>query len=63
MNVMTGIMNASSTQTPTGLKRWSCQDKQLPAKDKVRAIHIYDFDNTRELPCHRTRDVCASAPI
>ncbi|KAL1303237.1 hypothetical protein AAFC00_006652 [Neodothiora populina] len=37
---------SGSTHTITGLKRWSCQDKQLPEVDKIRAIHIYDFDNT-----------------
>lgn len=43
------MMNGTSgsTQTITGLRRWSCQDKQLPEVDKIRAIHIYDFDNTR----------------
>jgi len=35
-------------RTPTSLKRWSCQDKQLPPVDSIRAIHIYDFDNTRK---------------
>lgn len=32
--------------TPTALKRWSCIEKQLPAAENIRAIHIYDFDNT-----------------
>lgn len=42
MNVATG-----GARTLTALKRWSCQDKQLPNVNKIRAIHIYDFDNTR----------------
>lgn len=33
--------------TVTGLKRWSCQDPTvLPDMDKIKAIHVYDFDNT-----------------
>ena len=32
--------------TVTALKRWSCDDKDLPAVNDVRAIHVYDFDNT-----------------
>ncbi|KAJ9624140.1 hypothetical protein H2203_005590 [Taxawa tesnikishii (nom. ined.)] len=38
-------MNMAS-QTITGLKRWSCIEKQLPDVDQINAIHIYDFDNT-----------------
>lgn len=34
--------------TPTAVKRWSCQDTQLPPVDTIKEIHIYDFDNTRE---------------
>ena len=34
-------------RTVTALKRWSCQDKQLPPVNHVKNIHIYDFDNTR----------------
>lgn len=33
-------------RTVTALKRWSCQDKPLPAVQDVKKIHIYDFDNT-----------------
>ncbi|KAM3422179.1 hypothetical protein BST61_g2548 [Cercospora zeina] len=36
----------ASSHTPTALKRWSCQDRQLPSVDQVKAIHVYDFDNT-----------------
>lgn len=32
--------------TVTGLKRWSCDDRDLPAAADVKAIHVYDFDNT-----------------
>jgi hypothetical protein len=34
--------------TVTALKRWSCDDKELPPMADVKAIHIFDFDNTRE---------------
>lgn len=34
------------SHTPTALKRWSCQDRQLPSVDQIKAIHVYDFDNT-----------------
>lgn len=37
----------STPRTVTALKRWSCQDKQLPPIDRIKHIHIYDFDNTR----------------
>lgn len=30
----------------TALKRWSILNKRLPAKEDIKAIHIYDFDNT-----------------
>ncbi|KAF3033794.1 hypothetical protein E8E12_000690 [Didymella heteroderae] len=32
--------------TVTALKRWSCDDKDLPAVSEIKAIHVYDFDNT-----------------
>ncbi|KAH8887057.1 tat pathway signal sequence [Thozetella sp. PMI_491] len=32
--------------TLTALSRWSILDKQLPAVDRIKAIHVYDFDNT-----------------
>ncbi|KAI9886592.1 MAG: hypothetical protein M1823_001634 [Watsoniomyces obsoletus] len=35
-----------SSHTITGLKRWSCLNKNLPAVDTISEIHIYDFDNT-----------------
>ncbi|KAI5272232.1 hypothetical protein E4T47_04401 [Aureobasidium subglaciale] len=40
-------MDGSTTHSLTGLKRWSCQDPTvLPDMDKIKAIHVYDFDNT-----------------
>jgi hypothetical protein len=33
--------------TVTALKRWSCDDRDLPAVNAIKAIHVYDFDNTR----------------
>ncbi|KAL9603678.1 MAG: hypothetical protein Q9219_000997 [cf. Caloplaca sp. 3 TL-2023] len=32
--------------TTTGLKRWSCIARELPPVSQVKAIHVYDFDNT-----------------
>ena len=28
------------------LKRWSCKSKEIPGVPAVKAIHVYDFDNT-----------------
>lgn len=42
-------MQTNGTHTVTALRRWSCQDRQLPAVQDVKNIHIYDFDNTRML--------------
>ncbi|RFU80801.1 hypothetical protein TARUN_1458 [Trichoderma arundinaceum] len=36
----------SSQFTVTALGRWSILTKPLPAVDKVRVLHVYDFDNT-----------------
>ncbi|KAH6606207.1 hypothetical protein Trco_005360 [Trichoderma cornu-damae] len=36
----------SSQFTVTALGRWSILTRQLPAVDKVRVLHVYDFDNT-----------------
>ncbi|CAJ2509243.1 Uu.00g142690.m01.CDS01 [Anthostomella pinea] len=38
--------SANSRHTVTALSRWSILNKQLPAVDKINAIHVYDFDNT-----------------
>jgi hypothetical protein len=53
---MTSAYAAVSTQsstkpayhTVTALKRWRCnsEDKDLPPVSEVKAIHVYDFDNT-----------------
>ncbi|KAK4146621.1 uncharacterized protein C8A04DRAFT_9588 [Dichotomopilus funicola] len=32
--------------TVTAMGRWSVLNKQLPPTDHIRAIHVYDFDNT-----------------
>jgi hypothetical protein len=56
--------------TVTALNRWSIANKQLPRKsctsicerelintavDKVKVLHVYDFDNTRKFsPAQRT---------
>ncbi|KAI1841215.1 hypothetical protein JX265_013174 [Neoarthrinium moseri] len=37
---------ATNTHTVTALGRWSILNKQLPAADAIKAIHVYDFDNT-----------------
>lgn len=41
--------------TLTALGRWSVQNKQLPPVEAIKAIHVYDFDNTCTLlaldPC------------
>jgi len=39
----------------TAVKRWSCQDKELPPVGVVKNIHVYDFDNTRKC--------CVAAPF
>lgn len=38
---------STSQFTVTALSRWSILTKQLPPVDKIRALHVYDFDNTR----------------
>ncbi|TVY21991.1 Uncharacterized protein LARI1_G000060 [Lachnellula arida] len=44
---MTGPANfAHGPQTVTALARWSVVNKQLPAVEKIKALHVYDFDNT-----------------
>ena len=41
--------NGANVHTLTALNRWSVADKQLPVVDKIKTIHVYDFDNTRAL--------------
>ncbi|KAL9040747.1 MAG: hypothetical protein Q9180_001724 [Flavoplaca navasiana] len=43
-NAMAGRKLAS--YTITGLKRWSCLTRELPPVSQVKALHVYDFDNT-----------------
>jgi len=45
-----GAAIANSAHTVTAMGRWSVLDKQLPPIDRIKAIHVYDFDNTRTLP-------------
>ncbi|OXV05230.1 hypothetical protein Egran_07003 [Elaphomyces granulatus] len=35
-----------TSNTITGLKRWSVAGKEIPAVSQIKAIHVYDFDNT-----------------
>ncbi|CAO2656322.1 Nn.00g051250.m01.CDS01 [Neocucurbitaria sp. VM-36] len=41
-----GPNGKATYHTVTALKRWSCDDKELPAVSDIKSIHIYDFDNT-----------------
>ncbi|KAJ5623229.1 hypothetical protein N7490_011834 [Penicillium lividum] len=36
----------SQQHTLTSLKRWSVANTELPAVSQIKAIHVYDFDNT-----------------
>ncbi|KKK22235.1 hypothetical protein P175DRAFT_0487004 [Aspergillus ochraceoroseus IBT 24754] len=36
----------SPSRTITGLRRWSVVNNELPGAPQVKAIHVYDFDNT-----------------
>ncbi|KAK4161679.1 hypothetical protein QBC43DRAFT_323420 [Cladorrhinum sp. PSN259] len=36
----------NNPHTVTAMGRWSILNNQLPATDTIKAIHIYDFDNT-----------------
>ncbi|TWU78151.1 hypothetical protein ED733_007540 [Metarhizium rileyi] len=35
-----------SRHTITAMGRWSCLNRTLPPTDKIKALHVYDFDNT-----------------
>lgn len=48
--------NQPAHLTPTAMGRWSVSSKQLPPVDQVKALHIYDFDNTRESR-HHSQDI------
>jgi hypothetical protein len=39
-------MESSISYTLTNLKRWSCVNSPLPPLEKIKVIHVYDFDNT-----------------
>lgn len=41
-----GSNGKAAYHTVTALKRWSCDDKELPPVPEIKSIHIYDFDNT-----------------
>lgn len=43
--------------TPTAMGRWSVSSSQLPPVDLIKALHVYDFDNTRESAA------CAKVPL
>lgn len=56
---------AQTTQlplTPTAMGRWSVSSKQLPPADQIKALHVYDFDNTREsaFACQKRRELPSS---
>ncbi|PVH96588.1 hypothetical protein DM02DRAFT_617129 [Periconia macrospinosa] len=42
----TGLPGKTAPHTITALKRWSCHDQDLPPASNIKAIHVYDFDNT-----------------
>ncbi|KAK2593728.1 hypothetical protein QQS21_008546 [Conoideocrella luteorostrata] len=44
-SVYHGASNGSP-HTITTLSRWSSLNKTLPAVDSIKALHVYDFDNT-----------------
>lgn len=48
-----GAQPSTEQYTITALSRWSVLNKQLPPVDKIRALHVYDFDNTRMINTHR----------
>ncbi|EAU38323.1 conserved hypothetical protein [Aspergillus terreus NIH2624] len=45
-----GLANDNSLRSPsrtiTGMKRWSIINKDLPPVSQIKAVHVYDFDNT-----------------
>ncbi|KAF2033373.1 hypothetical protein EK21DRAFT_59009 [Setomelanomma holmii] len=41
-----GPNGKATYHTVTALKRWSCDDKELPSVSEIKSIHIFDFDNT-----------------
>lgn len=45
-SVANATLADNSSFTVTALSRWSVLSKQLPPVEKIKHIHIYDFDNT-----------------
>jgi len=41
-----GPNGMATYHTVTALKRWSCDDKDLPPVSDIKSIHVFDFDNT-----------------
>ncbi|OJJ48666.1 hypothetical protein ASPZODRAFT_62962 [Penicilliopsis zonata CBS 506.65] len=45
-----GSLHANQQREPlrtiTNLRRWSILNKEIPAVSQVKAVHVYDFDNT-----------------
>ncbi|KAH5397064.1 hypothetical protein HBI32_197310 [Parastagonospora nodorum] len=41
-----GPNGRATYHTVTALKRWSCDDKELPPVSDIKSIHVFDFDNT-----------------
>ncbi|KAH8727164.1 hypothetical protein GQ44DRAFT_738450 [Phaeosphaeriaceae sp. PMI808] len=41
-----GPNGRATYHTVTALKRWSCDDKDLPPVSDIKSIHVFDFDNT-----------------
>lgn len=39
-------MAASQLYTVTAVKRWSCDSKRVPSIEQIKAVHVFDFDNT-----------------
>jgi hypothetical protein len=53
-----GPNGRATYHTVTALKRWSCDDKELPPVSDIKAIHVFDFDNTRTHDPFARQDVC-----
>jgi len=47
----------NAIHTVTALKRWSCDEKDLPPASEIKAIHVYDFDNTRTYSSFASRRI------
>src|SRR5579871_1975878 len=44
--VATNGSSNSFMYTITSIKRWSCETRHIPSIEQIKAIHIFDFDNT-----------------